>query len=824
MTFIAPSVLRTLIAAELPREQLDAAYGRFSSAKSSAGTNHLSVWFGPNVTPTIKQVVVSSDDTAGVLLYSKGFFTVVSNIKSAISTDQTPTFTGHLGDSLARIMPTEVHSDELLGEVFVLVQNSHCNDSIFNHRKATTHEVSSTLDGVEGAGSTFFGNVDLDEEPDLDDMSIVKLPTAIPLPFGHNIECTSASDKDSLVSLVTQLGNIDERLVTWAFAMHFSITQFDGVSLDHASLNINPRFFEPVPITPDLQRQIEVSLFPLVPTGSPAIDIHSRLSKVQDSNLDKWILANKTFCDPIVKRYTESLGANPQQGGTNQTPTQISVNVAKSATEEKNEVRKQKALATVRLLLGSVNTDSDEFVPATLREDYVDLVEEGATKAKDALRTFQQQFGEHIKNRRSNINSVIENKTNMPMGVLNLPFIAAFVHGHYGSSSMHDAQTVVGQNLTIFSFLPAGTETVGYKRVLDEANAVHGEQMVGETTSNATKISTNLFSSGDQRTYQNLLTAVANLHGALTFMIDPSEVSSSRIIKDLESLFAILVSHNFETWFNFHSTGTVTWLCHSILVDVHNVFRQAVAIASTPAYLRSVLENKPIKASEAVADLDIAFKTTVQKWSTATNQNALSSYNSEPSTWQLFNAGSTDASKKQRTDKKDKSKGRGNSWGSFDSQPPPARASNPNYGMLEVTNNSVLRSIPRLRNNKTPCHDFICKGRSCSRGRDCNYEHLSLRSDAADIDNLYRWATSTNGVTWIGPAPGRRGSDSSRTNNGNNNNNNNSNSGNNNRSGTTSNNNGTGNNSNNTGTTNANDSGTTNANNNGNPGSDRTTG
>jgi len=144
--------------------------------------------------------------------------------------------------------------------------------------------------------------------------------------------------------------------------------------------------------------------------------------------------------------------------------------------------------------------------------------------------------------------------------------------------------------------------------------------------------------------------------------------------------------------------------------------------------------------------------------------------------------------------------------------------------MLEVTNNSVLRSIPRLRNNKTPCHDFICKGRSCSRGRDCNYEHLSLRSDAADIDNLYRWATSTNGVTWIGPAPGRRGSDSSRTNNGNNNNNNNSNSGNNNRSGTTSNNNGTGNNSNNTGTTNANDSGTTNANNNGNPGSDRTTG
>jgi hypothetical protein len=88
------------------------------------------------------------------------------------------------------------------------------------------------------------------------------------------------------------------------------------------------------------------------------------------------------------------------------------------------------------------------------------------------------------------------------MGVLNLPFMAAFIHRHYGTSLMHGAQMVMGQNLMTFSFLPTRMESVGYKCVLDEANAVHSKQMVGETMSNSTKIFTNLFSSSKQHTHQ----------------------------------------------------------------------------------------------------------------------------------------------------------------------------------------------------------------------------------------------------------------------------------------------------------------------------------
>jgi hypothetical protein len=209
-----------------------------------------------------------------------------------------------------------------------------------------------------------------------------------------------------------------------------------------------------LPVIPELQLQIAMSVSPLVPNLLPAMQIHSHLSKVQESNLNGRILANKTFCDPIIDRYSATLRSQPQQGGANQTPMQISVSIAKSATEEKNKVWKQKSLATICILLGTVNADSDELVPATLSQDYINLVEEGVVKAKDAMQNFQQQFSACTKNRCGNINSIIKNKTNMPMGVLNLPFVAAFVHRHYGTSSMPGAQMVVGQNLTIFSFLP----------------------------------------------------------------------------------------------------------------------------------------------------------------------------------------------------------------------------------------------------------------------------------------------------------------------------------------------------------------------------------
>jgi hypothetical protein len=136
-------------------------------------------------------------------------------------------------------MPTEVNFNKLLGEVLVLVQNSNANDTTFEHHKPMTHKALDFLTSVEGAGFTSFGNTNLDNEPELDNMSIVMLPMVIPLPFSNGIECTLASNHQAILSLVSKLDDINEHLVTWVYAVHFSINHFYGILLNHGSLNIN---------------------------------------------------------------------------------------------------------------------------------------------------------------------------------------------------------------------------------------------------------------------------------------------------------------------------------------------------------------------------------------------------------------------------------------------------------------------------------------------------------------------------------------------------------------------------------------------------------
>ena len=206
---------------------------------------------------------------------------------------------------------------------------------------------------------------------------------------------------------------------------------------------------------------------------------------------------------------------------------------------------------------------------------------------------------------------------------------------------------------------------------------VFGEQMDGKTSSNSTKISTNLFLNGKQTTYDDLLAAMANLHGALSFMINPSNVASSLVLSGLSKLFDLLALEEFEHWFKYHVTGNVTWFCHSILVDVHNYFCQIVLLATSLKNQHAVLCNMPIKALTVLIDAKLAFATIVQKWNMATSQNSLSSYNSEPSTWALVTLLANHGNKKKKGPNEGSPKsglepsplGNG-SWGRFNGSPP----------------------------------------------------------------------------------------------------------------------------------------------------------
>jgi hypothetical protein len=128
-------------------------------------------------------------------------------------------------------------------------------------------------------------------------------------------------------------------------------------------------------------------------------------------------------------------------------------------------------------------------------------------------------MGDHAKSHHGNTQSVIKHKTDLPVGIINALYVAAFVNRHWGKLMMHEQGAVIGhQSLTIFSLLRVAASSAGYKHALDDASVIYSEQLVGEHSSNSTKIDTNLFSSGQQKTYDDCLATIANLHACLTLL------------------------------------------------------------------------------------------------------------------------------------------------------------------------------------------------------------------------------------------------------------------------------------------------------------------
>jgi hypothetical protein len=683
MPTVSPAALRSLIKTNLTSDQLVEAYGDFSHSKQATDYNHtLSVWFSATASSSIKRVIVGSDDTAGVLVFNKGVFTVISNVTQGIDTSGKVIFTGHIGNELSTIVPTEVSADELLGESFVLLMKETASPEPNLDDLMCTKPASDTVVSTDHVEKGIFDEAtSIQDPPNLDGMYITKMPLCIPLPFGHNVKSTMVMDEDGVQALCDELSNIDNQLLLWLKSMHFNVMNTGGISLHDPTLKVPQEYFVPFQTTgPQVHTAIKVSPSPLVPTFQLAKNVVACLIKVRESNVDTWIQSNKPI-DPIMMTLLPLLiGGTPPP--TNQ-PT-INVQVAKTQSDKRQEVQKAKTIAIASLLLANVDEANDVLVPAKLSNEFLELVDDGT--AKTALRTFQTQFGDFCSLRCSNTASVIHHNTNMPMGVVTAAFVGAFIKVYWLSTNLHDTNGVVSQNLSVFTLLPAQKKSVGYKHIRDETNTAHGEQMVGETSSNTTKISTELFSSGEQSTYIDLKAAVSNVHALLSFMVDETDHKTSCILLDLTSLYDMLASHLFEEWFQYYSTGDVTWLCHSILVDIHNVLRHMVIISMMPSLIRDVISQTDITASTVLTNLEQAIAVTIHKWTTSINQNNLSSYNSKPSTWaKLCKTSDTqDLNKKPKS-----SKGSKNSSISSNSDGPTnGNNNNSNTNRNNGTNNS----------------------------------------------------------------------------------------------------------------------------------------
>jgi hypothetical protein len=83
-----------------------------------------------------------------------------------------------------------------------------------------------------------------------------------------------------------------------------------------------------------------------------------------------------------------------------------------------------------------------------------------------------------------------------------------------------------------------------------------------------------------------------------------------------------LVDYKFESWFNYHASNDVTWLCNSVLIDVHNYFRTMVSMAMHPDNQSKALKNETITVSTAIREERLAHAHTIMKWDLVTTSGS----------------------------------------------------------------------------------------------------------------------------------------------------------------------------------------------------------
>ncbi len=140
-------------------------------------------WFGPNASANIKQFILSSHDTAGLLLYYDGMFHVISGASFCLDASEKPVVTGTLGDKILNIVLIQVDLADVLGSIYVLFHDNESTMGLLgNHLLATTHLAIHTITSTANNEYSFFGNANLINVPDLANMRVTILPVTILTP------------------------------------------------------------------------------------------------------------------------------------------------------------------------------------------------------------------------------------------------------------------------------------------------------------------------------------------------------------------------------------------------------------------------------------------------------------------------------------------------------------------------------------------------------------------------------------------------------------------------------------------------------------------
>ena len=770
---ISPESLRTIVHGQLSASQRLAASGTFSGNHlptdfdSSSPTNPINVWFETGTTTTTRKNIIRHHDIVALLCFYDDRFEIISIPEPQMDlSTKTDYIIGLLGDVVQDGIPVAFDPITLLTDFYGLLPIDTPMNTTLGHLKSTGPHVRELTQDDDGNDVTFLQNVPLTiDENELTDLRVGCLPLSVPLPYGHGIATTYFNNEDALQALDTRLQDISPPLCHWFRSISIAIGLFKSHSLHVATFQIHDAYFQGLNPSLVLRPTVEAVCKP-IPIGSTmAKQLMSAKNSTFITNFDNWCKDNPDIYNELTEIINVST-TTPAPAPTIVTPTY------QSKADKNSDARFQQMAAQYQLLLGTkgLNANGEDIViPHALRPALMSFLEDTSPKSQQ---THLQREFKAFTDARGEVDKIICHDADFSPLIFGYRMAAAL---HSGQFSMYPTEEPLAdrrRSIGIFIMLRRYQHGDEYLADLERENTIRDEHLLGETgTSNATKADTQFLPFGAQQTYLDLVTALANAHLFFSFLtdIDATDIGTEPqpfLLKAINQLYTYARSPKFKTWFEWWKRQDAYWLCHALISDVHNVIAEAVRLSFKHSVVSKVLANEDVDAAPII-DFEKVVSSTLAKWMIGVNTNSLGQFTSPPKTLPPTITSKKDKqqtkkeNKRQKTDNPPSTPSGNQHQGSTTANGSPSafgnfnrRGSDPTKGFIYV--NPPLANIPNgpRVSGKTPCGNFIMRGRSCPNGANCPYDHISFQNlKPEDIPAYDAWIAENPALSWAGRGP-----------------------------------------------------------------------
>jgi hypothetical protein len=151
-------------------------------------------------------------------------------------------------------------------------------------------------------------------------------------------------------------------------------------------------------------------------------------------------------------------------------------------------------------------------------------------------------------------------------------FADALTNGYWATQPIQQSSiTLVGQNLSLFTFPPTRTGTAESKHQLDETNAIFGEELVGTVNSHHTKATLKPYDSGNIQHYSHLLYMISNLLLVVEAADGPNQPYEPMLVTHLKEFLKVPTHKEVKEWVEtFTKTPKGKYLLSALALDMQN--------------------------------------------------------------------------------------------------------------------------------------------------------------------------------------------------------------------------------------------------------------